>query len=218
MERTYINEAQKAIGGTVKVQGFIENLRNSKYMAFIVLKDITGKLQITVEKEDHPDLVDTIDQLTPDSVITVTGKVVENDYVKMGGVEMIPESIEIESIANALPIVRKEIAATKKKKAVERSSIDQRIDYRWIDLRTDANQLMFKAQSCMVNAMRRFSSTAILIGISQIGENTKAFSDRDPASSRMNAMRTNRFVSMPKFSNQRMRRLGWNGCPFVSPR
>ena len=49
MERTYINEAQKAIGGTVKVQGFIENLRNSKYMAFIVLKDITGKLQITVE-------------------------------------------------------------------------------------------------------------------------------------------------------------------------
>ena len=55
MERTYINEAQKAIGGTVKVQGFIENLRNSKYMAFIVLKDITGKLQITVEKADHPE-------------------------------------------------------------------------------------------------------------------------------------------------------------------
>ncbi len=64
MNRTYINEVQKEIGNTVKVQGFIENLRNSKYMAFIVLKDITGKLQITVEKEDHPDLVDTIDQLT----------------------------------------------------------------------------------------------------------------------------------------------------------
>lgn len=156
MERTYINEVQKEIGSTVKVQGFIENLRNSKYMAFIVLKDITGKLQITVEKEDHPELVDTIDKLTPDSVITVTGKVMENDYVKMGGIEMIPEAIEIESIANALPIVRKEIAATKKKKAVERSSIDQRIDYRWIDLRTDENQLMFKAQSCFVNAMRQF--------------------------------------------------------------
>ena len=95
MERTYINEVQKEIGSTVKVRGFIENLRNSKYMAFIVLKDITGKLQITVEKADHPDLVDTIDKLTPDSVITVTGKVMENDYVKMGGVEMIPESIEV---------------------------------------------------------------------------------------------------------------------------
>ena len=38
MERTYINEVQKEIGSTVKVQGFIENLRNSKAMAFIVLK------------------------------------------------------------------------------------------------------------------------------------------------------------------------------------
>ena len=156
MERTYINQVQNSIGSTVKVQGFIENLRNSKAMAFIVLKDITGKLQITVEKADHPELVDTIDALTADSVITVTGKVVANDYVKMGGIEMIPTEIQVESIADALPIARKAIAATKKKKAVERSSIDQRIDYRWVDLRTDENQLMFKAQSCMVNAMRRY--------------------------------------------------------------
>ena len=134
MNRTYIQEVQKEIGNTIKVQGFIENLRNSKYMAFIVLKDITGKLQITVEKEDHPELVDTIDRLTPDSVITVTGKVMENDYVKMGGIEMIPESIEIESIADALPIVRKEIAATKKKKAVERSSIDPRYQLELLQL------------------------------------------------------------------------------------
>lgn len=156
MNRTYISDALKAIDSTVKVQGFIENLRNSKAMTFIVLKDITGKLQITVEKADHPELVDTIDQLTPDSVITVVGKVMANDYVKMGGVEMVPSEIKIESIAAPLPIVRKAIAATKKKKAVERSSIDQRIDYRWVDLRTDENQLMFKAQSVMVNAMRQF--------------------------------------------------------------
>lgn len=156
MNRTYISDIQKEIGNTVKVQGFIENIRSSKAMAFIVLKDITGKVQITVEKADHPELTDTIDALTGDSVITVVGKVVENDYVKMGGIEMIPEIIEIESIAEPLPIARKAIAATKKKKAVERSSIDQRIDYRWVDLRTDENQLMFKAQSTLVNAMRQF--------------------------------------------------------------
>lgn len=156
MDRTYISDIQKEIGNTVKVQGFIENIRNSKAMAFIVLKDITGKVQITVEKADHPDLTDTIDQLTGDSVITVVGKVVANDYVKMGGIEMVPQTIGIESIADPLPIARKAIAATKKKKAVERSSIDQRIDYRWVDLRTDENQLMFKAQSTLVNAMRQF--------------------------------------------------------------
>ena len=97
-----------------------------------------------------------IASLTQDSVISVVGTAVENDFVKMGGVEIIPEAITAESIADALPIVRKEIPATKKRPGVERSSIDQRIDYRWIDLRTDENQLMFKVQTVMVNAMREF--------------------------------------------------------------
>ncbi len=156
MERTYIADVKNHVGEVVKVQGFIENLRNSKAMAFIVLKDITGKLQVTIEKEKKPELCEAIDKLTGDSVITVVGPVIENDYVKMGGIEMLPDELIIESIADALPITRKEIPATKKKKAVERSSIDQRIDYRWIDLRTDENQLMFKTQTVLVNAMRKY--------------------------------------------------------------
>ena len=156
MERTYIADIKNNLGKPVLVQGFVENLRDSKYMAFIVLKDITGKIQITVEKEKLPELCPVIATLTQDSVISVVGTAVENDFVKMGGIEIIPESITAESIADALPIVRKEIPATKKRPGVERSSIDQRIDYRWIDLRTDENQLMFKVQTVMVNAMREF--------------------------------------------------------------
>lgn len=156
MERTYISDAISAAGRRVLVQGFVDNLRDSKYMAFIVLKDITGKIQITIEKEAHPELCDALSRLTEDSVISVIGNVASNDYVKLGGVEVIPESIRIESVAEALPIARKAIPATKKKKAVERSGIDQRIDYRWIDLRTDENQLMFRIQTAMVNAMRQF--------------------------------------------------------------
>ena len=156
MERTYIADIKNNLGKPVLVQGFVENLRDSKYMAFIVLKDITGKIQITVEKEKLPELCPVIATLTQDSVVSVVGTAVENDFVKMGGIEIIPESITAESIADALPIVRKEIPATKKRPGVERSSIDQRIDYRWIDLRTDENQLMFKVQTAMVNAMREF--------------------------------------------------------------
>ncbi len=156
MERTYISDAISAAGHRVLVQGFVDNLRDSKYMVFIVLKDITGKIQITIEKEARPELCDAVSRLTEDSVISVIGNVASNDYVKLGGVEVIPESIRIESVAKALPIARKAIPATKKKKAVERSSIDQRIDYRWIDLRTDENQLMFQIQTAMVNSMRQF--------------------------------------------------------------
>ena len=156
MERTFIRDIRTKCGETAKVSGFVENIRDGKSMAFIVIKDITGKLQITVEKEKCPALVDDIARITPDSVISCTGFVAENEYVKMGGIELLPTELEIESVADALPIIRKEIPATKKKQAVERSAIDQRLNYRWIDLRTDENQLLFKVQSCLVNAMREY--------------------------------------------------------------
>ena len=154
MERTQISQIKA--GTSVKVQGFVENIRDGKNMAFMVVKDITGKLQVTIEKEKMPKVAEEVSKVTPDSVVTIIGTVVENEYVKLNGMEMIPDELVVETVADALPIARKEIPATKKKKAVERSSIDQRLDYRWIDLRTDENQLMFKVQTCLVNAMRQF--------------------------------------------------------------
>lgn len=156
MERVFLKDVVSNIGNKVKVQGFVENIRDSKAMVFVVLKDITGKVQVTLEKEKAPNLAEKFSEVTPDSVITIVGDVIANEYVKMGGIEIIPTEVGIESIAQAIPIARKEIPATKKKKAVERSSIDQRIDYRWIDLRTDENQLMFKIQTTLVNAMREY--------------------------------------------------------------
>ena len=154
MNRTLIKDITP--GTEAKVQGFVENFRDGKNMAFMVVKDITGKLQVTIEKEKMPEVAEEVTKVTPDSVVTITGKVIENEYVKLNGMEMIPDQLIVETVADALPIARKEIPATKKKKAVERSSIDQRLDYRWIDLRTDENQLMFKVQTCLVNAMRQF--------------------------------------------------------------
>ncbi len=156
MERTYIKDVKNNLGQTVTIKGFVDSIRDTKYVVFMTIKDITGTVQATVEKETNPELAASLEGLTNDSVVTITGKAVENEYVKLHGYEVIPDEVIIESVADALPINRKEIPATKKKKAVERSSIDQRIDYRWIDLRTDENQMMFKVQTVMVNAMRKF--------------------------------------------------------------
>ena len=98
MERTYAAQVRGA--DEIKVCGFVENIRNKSKMAFIVLKDITGKIQITVEKEKLSELCPVIATLTQDSVISVVGTAVENDFVKMGGIEIIPESITAESIAD----------------------------------------------------------------------------------------------------------------------
>lgn len=156
MERIYIENVKDYADKEVTLAGFVDNYRDGKAMAFLVLKDITGRVQVTIEKELHPDWEETLSKITPDSVVSVTGKVLLSDFVKLGGVEIIPSSIEIESIASALPIAREYIPATKKKAAVERSSIDQRIEYRWIDLRTEKNQLMFKAQTALAAALREF--------------------------------------------------------------
>ena len=141
MERSLI--ANLKIGEVNKIQGFVENIRNKRTMAFLVIRDYTGRVQLTVEKADHPEVAAIVDQLTVESVITATGKVVENSYVKMGGIEMLPDSMEIESIAEPLPISKD-------------AAIDSRLDYRWIDLRSDRNTLIFKAQTVLVAAMRNF--------------------------------------------------------------
>ena len=70
--------------------------------------------------------------------------------------EFIPTDITIESLAEALPIQREEIPAVKGRPGVPRSGLDNRLDYRWIDLRTEANQLLFKAQTVLTNAMREY--------------------------------------------------------------
>ena len=140
MKRTYIKDIAP---GTHRISGFVENFRNKKSMAFIVVRDVTGKMQVTVIKEEHPEMLEMLDTLTPHSVVTFEGEVVASEYVKLGGIEMYPTSMKVESVADAIPIK-------------DDSDIDVRMDYRWIDLRREKNHLMLQLQTTLTNAMREF--------------------------------------------------------------
>ena len=94
MERVLTANAPS--GEYVRVGGFVENLRNKRYMAFIVLRDISGKLQLTVDKGAYPDVAAEVDKLTVESVVTAYGKVVDNPAVKMGGRELIVEKLVVD--------------------------------------------------------------------------------------------------------------------------
>ncbi len=141
MKRTYISNI--CDGDNCKVQGFVENIRNKHTMAFIVVRDITGKIQITVNKTESPELVETINKITLESFITVEGKAVKNDYVKLNKIEILPVSISIDSIAEPLPIQPD-------------ASIDLKMDYRWLELRNRKNQLIFQVQTYITKVMRDF--------------------------------------------------------------
>ena len=140
MERTYIKDVTP---GVHRVQGFVENFRNKRTMAFIVVRDFTGKLQVTIEKEKHPEMLEMLDNLTIHSVVSFEGEVVASEYVKMGGKEMYPDTMKVESYAEALPIK-------------DDSDIDLKMEYRWIDLRREKNHLMLALQTTLTAAFREF--------------------------------------------------------------
>lgn len=142
LKRSYIAEVR--VGEVNRIRGFVENLRNKRTMAFLVIRDVTGKIQVTIEKERHPEMADMLDRLTVESVVDITGTVVENSYVKLNGMELLPDSMAVDSYADALPLQPD-------------ANIDTRLDYRWIDLRTERNQLMYRVQTTLVAALRDFA-------------------------------------------------------------
>lgn len=150
--------------GKVEFQGWIENLRDKKNMQFIVIRDLSGKVQVTVIKAEKPEIAEIFSKATLESTVKIKGEAVANEFVKLGGIEVIPEEVEITSHAEPLPIA-------------EDSSIDQRLDYRWVDLRSPAKALIFQVETTLNQAMRQYAidhgcieiHTPTLIGTSSEG-------------------------------------------------
>ena len=94
-----IDEIKNHFDEDVTISGFVDEIRNLKWVQFVVVRDQTGRVQITIEKseEANKELVEIIDNLTVESTIKVTGKVMDAPKVKMGGVEIIPSNIEVTS-------------------------------------------------------------------------------------------------------------------------
>ncbi len=151
MKRIYVNELENYYGQEIEISGFVDNVRNLQWVQFVILRDVTGKVQITIEKseEKNKELVELVSNLTNESTIKVTGTVLESPKVKLGGKEIIPTKIEVTSTCTEteLPINIKDKDA---------SLLDARLDHRWLDLRNEYNMNIFKIQSKLVEAMREF--------------------------------------------------------------
>lgn len=150
MKRIVLEDLKNHFDEEVTISGFVDEIRNLKWVQFVVLRDETGKVQITIEKSDeaNKELVEIINELTVESTLKVTGKVMEAPSVKLGGMEVIPSKIEVTSRNEGeLPFNYKDISTV---------NLDTRLDYRYIDLRSDANNLMFRIQSTLVRYMREY--------------------------------------------------------------
>ena len=81
-----LGNLKEHIGKEVEVQAFVDNVRNIKWVQFIVLRDLTGKVQVTIEKslEENKEMVELVNELTIDSTVKIKGKLIENEnYAKI---------------------------------------------------------------------------------------------------------------------------------------
>lgn len=144
MQRTLIKELGSKNGEAVRICGWVETVRDQKRMQFLVIRDHTGSTQVIHEKLANPKLTATIGSLTSESVVEIIGKVVLNPVVKLGGLEVVAESVLVVSKADVLMPLGKN------------PNIETRLDWRFLDLRTPQNMLIFKIQTAAEHAMRSF--------------------------------------------------------------
>ncbi len=143
VSRTLIEELPEKIGEQVTVRGWVQTVRDQKSMQFVIVRDETGLAQAVLQKQDPPsELNEAVSALTAESAITLTGTAAADERVKLNGLELKLEGLEVESLAE--PEVP--IAAD--------SALDKRIDWRYLDLRRADRRLIFAVQTTAEHAMR----------------------------------------------------------------
>lgn len=134
--------------GKVQVRGWVEELRLFGGIKFIILRDRTGTIQITLPKKKvNSEVFDFVSTLTKESVVIIEGSLVENKEAR-GGKELIPSRIEL--VNKAEQPVPLNISGK-----VE-SSLDSRLDWRYLDMRRPEVLSIFKVQTTVSSAFREY--------------------------------------------------------------
>src|SRR5512142_2437046 len=96
MERTLIGDLRDHVGQAVTIQGWLQTLRDQKKMQFLILRDTTGSVQVVSEKAANPQAAEIISKLSAETALTITGRVIDNPVVKLGGLEVQLETVRVE--------------------------------------------------------------------------------------------------------------------------
>ena len=143
--RTLISDLSRTPEGPVSVAGWVDTVRDQKKVQFVVLRDESGAAQLVHPRPDEIDpLADVISGLAAGTHVRVTGELKLDERVKLGGLEIKISTLEVETAA----IAETPIAAD--------SSIDKRMDWRFLDLRHPRNNLIFRIETTLEHAMRTY--------------------------------------------------------------
>ena len=146
-DRTLVKNLAAASDGPVRVSGWVDTVRDQKKVQFIVLRDESGAVQLVHPRLDagddpQPDpIAAEISALSAGTFLTVTGDLKHDERVKLGGLEVKIGALEIAGAALELPIA-------------DDTSVDKRMDWRFLDLRRPEQNLVFRVQTTFLHALR----------------------------------------------------------------
>lgn len=143
--RTYIKDLDKKIGEKVTVYGFLRRIRDMKDFMFLSVVDVTGEVQVFIDKNKTD--IQKIKEISLESAVRVSGELKKQERAK-SGVEIIYEDIILDSLADKiLPIDFSGKTET---------ALETRLDYRFLDLRSDKMKLFFKLRTAYEQYIREY--------------------------------------------------------------
>lgn len=145
--RVYIKDLGDHIGKKVLVQGFAETIRDQNKIAFVILRDITGKIQCVVNQKVKN--FDLIRQLSQESVLEISGEVKEEKQAPNG------YEIKIEDF-NILSEADPELPIPVNIKVGEEANQNTRFDNRWLDLRRSEKSKIIKTWNSLEKGFRKY--------------------------------------------------------------
>ncbi|MDH6182036.1 nondiscriminating aspartyl-tRNA synthetase [Microbacteriaceae bacterium SG_E_30_P1] len=150
-ERTLIKNLAAATDGPVSVSGWVDTVRDQKKVQFVVLRDESGAVQLVHPRAFAEDgtpaedaLADAISGLAQGTFLTATGELKHDERVKLGGVEIKLEGMDIAA------------AAIPETPIADDTGVDKRMDWRFLDLRQPKNNLIFRIQTTLEHAWRTY--------------------------------------------------------------
>lgn len=146
-QRTHIKNVKESTGKEISVAGFVHTLRIQSKIIFLVLRDVTGILQVVIEQSSPA--FEVAKTLSLESVVRVTGLVKETPQAP-GGCEINASNIVVLSLAAPelpIPVVTK---------GGEETEMPTRLDYRWIDLRKPEKTKIFQIWTELEKGFRKY--------------------------------------------------------------
>jgi len=146
-KRTYIKDSFSK-KGEVELYGWVHDTRDLSKIRFLVLRDITGRMQVVGIKGETTDKIfELMNNVSRESVVRIVGTLKDSKQAP-GGKELVPSDIEVISIAeHPLPIDVSDHSKTE---------LPKRLDYRFLDLHRERTQAIFKVNHTLLQAYHEF--------------------------------------------------------------